>query len=198
MGDEGKIRPVHPTTSRGTLVLVVGPSGAGKDSVLAGARRALAGHPGIHFARRCITRPADAGGEDHVSLSPEAFARCRATGGFALEWRAHGLDYGIPVEATGWLAAGETVVANVSRTVLDEARRRLPPVQVVLVTAAPEVLAARLAARGREDADDIRQRLARGEMDCKGSDVVRLENNGRLEDTVRRFVDLLGRLRVPA
>lgn len=185
-------------TSRGTLVLVVGPSGAGKDSVLAGARQALAEHSGIHFARRCITRPADAGGEDHIALSPEEFARRRADGGFALAWQAHGLDYGIPVATTGRLAAGETVVANVSRTVLDEARRRFPPVLVVLVTAAPEVLAARLAARGREDAEDIRRRLARGDLDCPGSDVVRLENDGRLDDAVRRFVDLVGGLRLPA
>lgn len=174
--------------SRGTLVLVVGPSGAGKDAVMAAARRLLRDDPAVHFATRCITRPADAGGERHVSLTPEDFTRRRDAGGFALSWRAHGLDYGVPAEIAGLLAQGGTVVANVSRTVLDEARRRFPPVRVVLVTAPVEILAARLAARGRESAADIHARLGRSELDCSGTDVTVIRNDGELASATRRFV----------
>ena len=138
------------------LVLVVGPSGAGKDTVLALARVELAGDRRFRFVRRVITRPADAGGEDHEAVSVREFD-ARA---FALRWQAHGLHYGIPLDVTDDLARGIVVVANVSRGVIAAAAEQFP-VRVIEVTARPDILARRLAARGREAADDIAQRLSR-------------------------------------
>ena len=133
---------------RGTLVLVVGPSGAGKDSVLNGARAALAGDSRFIFVQRTITREAGAGGEDNAEVTPEAFAAAKAAGAFALSWRAHGLCYGVPADILQDLAAGRRVVVNVSRGVIEEARRRLGAVRVVSVSADPEQLAERLRQRG--------------------------------------------------
>jgi phosphonate metabolism protein PhnN/1,5-bisphosphokinase (PRPP-forming) len=138
------------------LVLVVGPSGAGKDTLLSMARQALTGDSRFRFARRAITRPADAGGEDHEALSEASFVQRN----FALRWRAHGLHYGIPLDITGDLARGVVVVANVSRGIIAQAASRFS-VRVIEVTAPPEVLARRLAERGRETADDVARRLAR-------------------------------------
>ena len=138
------------------LVLVVGPSGAGKDTVLGMARLALHGDQRFRFVRRVITRPADAGGEDHEAVSEAAFAR-RA---FALQWQAHGLHYGVPLDVTDDLARGIIVVANVSRGVIATAAGQFP-VRVIEVTAPPAILAQRLAARGRETAEDVAKRLAR-------------------------------------
>ena len=104
------------------LVLVVGPSGAGKDTVLALARVALAGDRRFRFVRRVITRPADAGGEDHEAVSVREFD-ARA---FALRWQAHGLHYGIPLDVTDDLARGIVVVANVSRGVIAAAAEQFP------------------------------------------------------------------------
>ncbi len=138
------------------LVLVVGPSGAGKDTLLDAARRTLAGDRRFRFVRRVITRPAGSGGEDHEAVTEAEFA----ARDFALHWQAHGLRYGIPADIGDDLASGVVVVANVSRAVIADAATRYP-VRVIEVTAPPQLLAERLAARGRETAADIAARLAR-------------------------------------
>jgi ribose 1,5-bisphosphokinase len=176
-------------TPTGTLVLVVGPSGAGKDSVIAGTAAALQDDPRYVFARRMITRPATAGGEYHLPLTTEDFATRRAAGQFLLDWHAHGFDYGLPIALAEDLAAGCTVVANVSRSVIAAARARWPT-RLVLVTAAPEVLAERLARRGREDAPAIRARLARTtEMPVAAEATI--VNDGNLVTAIDTFVALL-------
>ncbi len=172
------------------LVLVVGPSGAGKDTLLDAARQALAGDPGIHFARRVITRPADAGGEDHEAVTETEFS----TRAFALQWQAHGLRYGIPADVANKLARGIIVVANVSRGVIQEAAARFP-VQVIEVTAPAEILAARLASRGREGAGDTASRLARHVALPAGVPVATVVNDSTAEEGARRFLSALLRLR---
>ena len=144
----------------GVLVLVVGPSGAGKDTLIAYARTRLAGRDDISFARRRITRAADAT-ENHIALDEGEYARGVAEGRFPLHWRANGLCYALGEEVAVDIAAGRIVVANGSRAVIAEARRRFLNVKVVHVTAPAEVLAARLAARGREAEEAVLQRLAR-------------------------------------
>ena len=177
---------------RGRLVLVVGPSGVGKDSVIDGARAALAGRDDIAFPHRVITRAAGLGGEDYVAVSPESFTAMQARGDFALSWPAHGLQYGIPVSVEADLAAGRQVVINVSRAVIDAARQRYPGLLVVLITASPEILRRRLVARGRENAAEIEERLSRAAAyTLHGPDIVVLNNDGALADTVARFTGLL-------
>ncbi|GAA0582487.1 hypothetical protein GCM10009416_21120 [Craurococcus roseus] len=166
------------------LVAVVGPSGAGKDTLLDGARARIgAGDGRFRFARRCITRPASAGGEDHEALDRDAFLRRRDAGGFALWWEAHGLLYGVPRDVEADLDAGRCVVANLSRAVLGEAHR-LYPLLVLEVTAPAAVLAARLAARGREDEETIAARLAREAPLPDGLRVRRVVNDGAVERAV--------------
>ena len=143
------------------------------------------------FPRRVVTRAADAGAEDHDVASEADFAAALARGAFALHWRAHGLAYGIPATAAADLAAGRTVVVNVSRAVLDEARTRFPPVRVAVVTAPPEVLAERLRRRNREAVGDIAARLARAAAYAPaGPDVVAIDNAGSLDEAGARLAAL--------
>jgi len=167
------------------LILVVGPSGAGKDTLLAAAREALRQDARFHFAQRVITRPVDAGGEDHEAITEQEFA----ARDFALQWQAHGLRYGIPAEVVGNC---EVVVANVSRTVVAEAAERFS-VRVIEVTAPPEVLAMRLAVRGREDEADVEARLTRAATLPKHVPVETVVNDGPLSDGVARFLAALSR-----
>jgi len=175
----------------GLLVLVVGPSGVGKDTLIMGARARLAGQ-GVVFARREITRPPDPDGEDHAPASEAEFAERRERGLYLLSWRAHGLGYGLPIALMDRLAAGETVVANVSRAVLDEARARFARVRVVSVRAEAAVIRARLQARNRETAEDIEQRVVRaGAFQVAGPDVVEVRNDAAPEAAVEAFVALI-------
>ncbi|WP_051630341.1 phosphonate metabolism protein/1,5-bisphosphokinase (PRPP-forming) PhnN [Afifella pfennigii] len=176
---------------RGTLILVVGPSGAGKDSLIEYGRKALADEARIVFARRTITR-AEGAFEDHATLTEELFRERAETGGFALHWRAHGLSYGVPASIAADLAAGRSVVVNASRLAVAEARQRFLPLRVVVVTARREVLAERLRGRGRESEADIARRLDRAEIGLpSGSDVVRLDNSGPLAVAGEDFLALL-------
>ncbi len=166
------------------LVLVVGPSGAGKDSLLNAAREAFRGDARIHFARRVITRPPDPHGENHEPVTEAEFA----TRDFALSWSAHGLRYGITT-----VDMAPVVVANVSRGVIAEAARRFP-VRVIEVTAPPEILAARLKARRRESAGDVASRLARSATIPDDVAVETVWNDGTLAAGVERFVTVLQRV----
>jgi phosphonate metabolism protein PhnN/1,5-bisphosphokinase (PRPP-forming) len=176
---------------RGTLVLVVGPSGVGKDSIIAGAAEILRSEPRIVFARRLITRPQESGGEQHIAVSPAEFAKARDARRLLLHWRAHDLDYGLPAELTAQLDAGSCVVANASRGVVTGARERLAPVLAVAITAPPDVVAARLAARGREDAAGIAMRLGRADAWPVDRAALTIANDGPLANAIERFVEVL-------
>jgi ribose 1,5-bisphosphokinase len=181
------------THDRGTLFLVVGPSGVGKDTLIEAARAALAGDAGFVFPRRTITRPADAGGEDHVAVSEDVFEQQARAGAFALSWRAHGLHYGVPATIGADLAAGRAVVVNVSRTVLDGARAAYQPMRTVLIDAPAAALRARLAARGRESTDEIEERIARAAAYVvSGPDVIVVDNDTTPEAGVAAFLRALG------
>lgn len=183
----------------GTLVLVVGPSGSGKDTVIDAARAALEGDARFVFVRRVITRPPGLPGEVYEPATPDAFSRRKAAGGFALAWHAHGLDYGIPVAIEDDIAAGRVVVINASRTVLNEARARYPRVAVAALTVSPEILRTRLAARGRETPEEIEERVARATaFEVAGGDVTAIANDGAPEDAGAAFIALLERLARPS
>lgn len=177
----------------GAFIAVVGPSGAGKDSVMRFARKALAAEPRVHFIRRVITRSHDEVGEDHQPADEATFEMMRNAGRFALHWQAHGNGYGIPVEADTMVAEGHVVIANLSRTVLADLPRRYHRPLVVEITAAPEILARRIAARGREGEAEIAKRLARKAAAEPFPGTIVIENGGRLEDSGRAFADLIRR-----
>ena len=130
----------------------------GKDSVIAALVAEL---PNLYRPTRVITRASDAGGEPIDGVSEAEFDRRDAAGAFAVTWVAHGLNYGVPAEISARLAAGQDVIVNVSRSVLVELERRFPGMVVLHLTASEEVLAMRLAGRGRESAASVASRLAR-------------------------------------
>jgi ribose 1,5-bisphosphokinase len=177
----------------GALVVVVGPSGAGKDTLLALARALCAPDsqidPPIVFPRRIVTRPPSAA-EDHDSVTPAQFDAAIGQGAYAFWWEAHGLKYALSAAIDTELRSGKTVVCNVSRAVVRRLRERYDSVTVVLVTAPKEVLLARLAARGREGEGDMAGRIERAAIDDLAPDIV-IENIGDPHDGARQLAEVL-------
>jgi phosphonate metabolism protein PhnN/1,5-bisphosphokinase (PRPP-forming) len=177
---------------RGVLFLVVGPSGVGKDLIITGARQLLDNDSSFHFPVRWITRPADAGGEIHRAATLEEFEAVERAGGFMLSWRAHGHAYGVPAAAEAALDQGRSVIVNVSRAVIDLARRRWAPLRIMKIAAPRELLRARLLARGRETVDVVEQRLDRADAyELSGDDIRSVVNSDTPDRVIARFVALL-------
>ena len=180
----------------GTFVAVVGPSGAGKDSLIAYVREHLHSES-VAFVRRVVTRAPDGGTEDHDTLDGSTFEQARSQGQFALTWEAHGLKYGLPRTLEDDLAAGRVVVANLSRAIIPHLVDRYPTAIVVEVTAERDVIEQRLASRGRESADGIRQRLDRTVVERLPASTVRIDNSGLLETAGQNLLSLLEDLARP-
>lgn len=177
----------------GVLVAVVGPSGVGKDSLIAYARARLSRERHVLFVRRVVTRPALAAAEDHDTLSAEAFLAARASGAFAVDWEAHGLRYGIPEEARRYVAGGGVAVVNGSRAALPAIRAAFGRVTVVHVSCRPDILAARLAARGRETGAEVRLRVERTKTLRfeEPGEAIRIDNSGDIASAGEALVDAI-------
>jgi ribose 1,5-bisphosphokinase len=172
----------------GGFVLVVGPSGAGKDTLIARARTALADDGRFVFPKRLVTRPSSTF-EQHDTFTEDDFERGLAAGAFALAWRAHGLGYALSRDAAHQAERGHIVVANVSRLVIGDAMARFGPVAVVEVTAPEAVLRQRLAARSREG-EDVASRLARASIATTAADL-RIHNDESPETSAAQLIAFL-------
>ncbi len=177
--------------AEGLFVAVVGPSGAGKDALIRGLSARLGEADGVFTVRRVVTRRADSF-EDHETLEESEFLLARERGRFALSWAAHGLYYGVPRDVDARIASGGAVVCNISRAVVADVRARYARSLVVLVTARPETLAARLAARGREGSEGRRERLDRAfAREAAFEPDATIFNDGALDEAVARLGDLV-------
>jgi ribose 1,5-bisphosphokinase len=173
------------------LILVVGASGVGKDTLINGAKAALSSDERVVFAEREISRPLGTGAEGQISMDHAEFSVRDRAGRYAFAWDAHGIDYGVPKEIEVDLAAGRSVVVSASRAVLDVARERYGPVRIVSITADPSTVAERLGARGRDDRTPTVRRLEAEDTEIAGDDVVTLFNNGTPSEGVAKLVQAI-------
>jgi ribose 1,5-bisphosphokinase len=174
----------------GRLVLVVGPSGAGKDTLLGLAKAACAEDGRIVFPRRVITRQASPS-EDNEEVSAGTFEEALARDEYAMHWEAHGHRYGLSRGIDGDIRAGHTVVANVSRTIIAAMRQAYASVLVISITAPPNVLAERIAMRARGSDGKIEQRLNRAIDEAAAVPDVTIVNTGSVEYHARQLVRIV-------
>jgi ribose 1,5-bisphosphokinase len=174
----------------GRLILVVGPSGAGKDTLLGLAKAACAEDSGIVYPRRVITREASSS-EDNEEVSAGTFEAALARNEYAMHWDAHGHRYALSRAIDDDIRAGRTVVANVSRTVISAMRRAYANVTVVSITAPQNVLAERLAMRGRTSDGSIEHRLHRAVDEATAAPDVTINNTSSADYHARQFVRII-------
>ncbi|MCY0147469.1 phosphonate metabolism protein/1,5-bisphosphokinase (PRPP-forming) PhnN [Hoeflea sp. G2-23] len=159
MGYAGENRGSGPIPGR--LIVVLGASGSGKDSLISHARAQFSGVDGLLFVQRAITRADDDGAEDHVAMTDAEFDAAQDSGAFVLTWTANGLRYGLPRILEAHLSDGGVAVVNGSRGAWDALLKIFPNAMAVEIRVDPETLAERLRARGRENEIEIEARLAR-------------------------------------
>lgn len=183
------------------LIYLMGASGAGKDSVLNATRRALRTH--IYFAQRYITRPLNAhpdnlgNTEVHIPLTDAEFDQKINAGEFAMHWGGNGVRYGIDIMLNEQLSAGHTVMVNGSRAYFEQASTQYTSsIYPVLITVSPKQLEHRLKQRGRENEQEIAQRIARSQniQPIQHERLFVLNNDGELNNTVNAFIDYLNGL----
>lgn len=181
----------------GTLFYLIGASGSGKDSLLAGCRERLRPEQHCCVAHRYITRAPGVGGENHVHLSAEEFQMRDQFGLFAMQWQSHGYRYGIGSEINGWLDRGINVLVNGSREYLAQALVQYDELVPVLVDVDPDLLRNRLLSRGREGAIEIEQRLARHQQLVNNlysdldSNLIKVDNSGDLMHGINALLEVI-------
>lgn len=175
------------------MLLVVGASGVGKDTLLSQAKEQLSGQSGFYFVRRYITRPPDAN-EENYFIDPRAFDLLKAGGFFVTHWKAHGNCYGIPrSEIPLDVEPSSMVIMSVSRQVVPVMERQFSRVITINISAHPDILRQRLLSRGREDVRAIEKRLARRtalEAQC----LINFDNSIPLDIASERFIMMLKKM----
>ena len=179
-------------TGAGCLILILGASGAGKDTLLSFAAQKLGERADIHFLQRAITRPEHDQSERFISMTDVEFDKAVSSGGISFYWQANGLRYGLPRELVDRLERGEVVVVNGSRAACDDLRATFGCVQVVEIHVDPEVLTERLRNRGREAAHEIEARVERAERLSATNDAdLTIDNSGPAEIAGAQFVQFI-------
>ncbi|MFX1498545.1 MAG: phosphonate metabolism protein/1,5-bisphosphokinase (PRPP-forming) PhnN [Promethearchaeota archaeon] len=177
---------------KGTLFLVVGNSGSGKDSIIQGAlERYPSQRNKLYAPKRYITRPPSET-EDNISVSPEEFKTLSQQGKFALEWHIYGLDYGVPIEIDELLKKGHSVAINVSREIVPSAREIYKNIKVIFIEVPLEITLERLKGRARETGKRLNERIerARNNQHYHEADSI-INNTGKLNDAIDKFLNYI-------
>ena len=173
------------------LILVVGASGAGKDSLLKVAKLHFRDYPNVHFLRRYITRkPGEF--EDNFYVDDIAFEILKDHGFFFSFWYAHDLKYGVPRQEIESLKENETIIVSISRTKIREFEQRFSgKVTTINITAEESIIKERLERRKRESSMQIKTRLERMLIPVSASNLINFENNAGLEISSVSFLSIL-------
>ena len=191
MRDASEMKPTAETVP-GRLIVLLGPSGSGKDTLISAARSEFDRSPDVLFVQRVITRPSDAGSEDHIAMSDAEFDAAIDEGQFALTWAANGLRYGLLRDIEAHLAAGNVAVVNGSRGAWNVIRQVFPSAVAVEIKVDPGILAQRLQARGRESSAEINARLVRASaLSAQLEPEIVIDNSGPVETARAALIDYI-------
>ena len=176
----------------GLLILVVGNSGSGKDSIMKGVKERFPSElKSLHLTQRFITRPSS-DTEDNIAVTSEDFKKMSLQGRFALEWHIYGLDYGVPIEIDDWMKNGHPVLVNVSRSIVKKARDIYQNILIVFIEVPFEITLQRVKERARESGKLLQDRIQRAKdnQTFPDADFI-VDNSGELEIAINQFLSYL-------
>ena len=173
------------------LFLIVGNSGSGKDSLIKEVQDNFPEHlKEIKVPKRVITRPPSPETEKYESIDEKTFLKLKKEGAFALDWHIYNLYYGVRENINDWLRKGYSVLINVSRKIISDARKKYPDMKVIFVKVPFEVTEKRIRERGRENEEYMRMRLerARKNQNFPDADFV-IDNSGSLQQAGKKLLE---------
>lgn len=168
------------------IVLICGPSGAGKDTLLKEAKFFFKDNKFVNFVPRYITRPPDVF-EKNFYICKEGFSVLKQNGFFLVTWETFGHMYGIPKH---FIKNNCVNFISVSRTVIKFFENNFDEVYTIFVTADFPVIYDRLKKRNRENEDMIKQRLQRYTLSCDAKNKIIFKNQGPYEVVKENFISL--------
>jgi len=180
------------------LVIISGPSGVGKDTIIEALRRRPR-DPDYHYVVTCTTRaprPGEVAGVSYHFLDRSRFLELRDSGGLLEANEVHGNWYGTPrAEVRDALVAGHDVILKIDVQGAQQVKERVEEALLVfIVPPSMEALFARLRARATESADEleIRQRNAAIELARQEDyDHVVVNETGQVERTAARIDEII-------
>ena len=194
------IRPPDTLTATNgaMLVIISGPSGVGKDTII-DALRARPHDPDYHYVVTCTTRarrPGEVDGVDYHFLDPETFASWRAAGEFLEASEVHENWYGTPRgQVREALQAGRDVILKIDVQGARIVKSKVPGALLIfIVPPSLEDLFQRLRSRATENANEleVRQRNAAIELARQEDyDYVVTNETGQVERTAERIDEII-------
>ena len=170
--------------SQKKIILIVGPSGVGKDSILEASKEYLSSS--LHLVKRYITRKPNEHEDNHY-LSVDEFKVKVQENFFASHWGAHENLYGI---AKASILDGVNII-SISRGSIKDFEALYDKVYTLHITVPKEVLRQRLLNRGRESLEQIEKRLERSYESLEAKHLIEFDNQAPLEEGAIKFAQLL-------
>ena len=166
------------------IVLIVGPSGVGKDTLLRSAKQKLENN--LNFVNRYITRKPDEN-ESNFYLDSYAFELLKNNSFFISTWQAHTNYYGI---AKNSILNGVNII-SISRSKIKDFENIYDKVYTINITVEKEILRQRLENRGRESKEQIGARLNRTYEKIEAKNLIEFNNCKDIETSTQEFIELL-------
>lgn len=166
------------------IVLIVGPSGVGKDSLLKFAKNSLENE--VNFVNRYITRRPDLN-ESNFYVDDYAFEILKHNSFFISSWYAHNNFYGI---AKSSIKSGLNII-SISRAKIKDFENFSNSVFTINISVPKEILKERLENRGRETSLEIEKRLKRSYEKIDANNLMEFDNTKPLDQSAKEFISLL-------
>ena len=166
------------------VILIVGASGVGKDTLIKEAKKEL--KKKFNFIRRYITRKPDKS-EKNFFLEDSAFEILKENDFFISCWDAHNNLYGISKDSI----KNKTNIISISRSKISDFEKNFDKVYVINITLNDTELKRRLIKRGRENIKEIEKRLERKYDKIEARNLIVFQNDKSFDDSVKAFIDTL-------